>query len=314
MVVDFSNRLIGWGIAGAASVAGALLWSPPHDGSAPAPAPRQAATAAQDTRAPVPAKGSLGELLANARRDSLGGKAGELFSAPAPVPARPAPALAAAPAMAQNAVPPFPFNYVGWLRGSGKKEIYLQRGSSIISVKAGDVLKGFRIEAIGDEGMEVTWLSGGQRLSLAFADLTGAQDLPGAVAYSSSAFPTRASDGGASVQAGSRTVAANASAQPPSSSTAGGFTPAPASSPSAGGAIPTRAGAGGLLSSINAQQSAPSSGSMPTASAGGNAMQIDAAPSGAFPASAPPSGRLGVTPASAGKLGTEAVSSGKLGL
>ena len=277
MDVVLSKRLLGWGIAAAATGGGAFLWTAAPDG--PASAPVQPATTFQDAKAPAPAKENLAELLANARRDPLGRKAGELFSTPAAVPRGAAAAPAAAAPVTRNSVPPFPFKYSGWLRGSGLKEIYLERGGRMISVKAGDVLDGFRIDAIGNERMEVTYLSGGQRLSLAFAELNAAQDLPGAAAEASSALTARASDSN-------------------SFAMAGGFAAAPALSQRAGGRASSGASGGGPASSANAQPSAPSSGSMPTAVAPRSAMPIGVA----------------VDPASRGRLGSDPASSGNRGL
>ena len=70
--------------------------------------------------------------------------------------------------------PPFPFKYAGWLREGAARKVLLERGSMVVPVKAGDVLEGFRIDAVHDERLEVTFLASGQSLSLLITSLTSA--------------------------------------------------------------------------------------------------------------------------------------------
>jgi hypothetical protein len=195
-------------------------------------------------------------------------------------------------------VPPFPFKYAGWARNNGVQQVFLERGSMVLSIKAGDVLEGFRIDAIGDDRLEVTYLAADQQSSLLFASLTGGGERT---------LPTA---GSGAVASAALAATQFASAGPNAASTAGVF------APSAGGML-----LGGAPAAASAGSVASPSGSMPTGAgaagagaASALAMQIGPAPSGVFPLGATPSGRLGTDVSSTQQLGVETTNSSKLGL
>jgi hypothetical protein len=286
MWIPASKTRAGWAVIGVGAVAAAVYFNVPEQRNVPGPV---ASSPAQVTP-PVFAlpRGSLAELLANARRAPLPRKvAGDPFAGHASAPAMPV--VQAAPIPAKPAVPPFPFKYAGWLReGGGSAKIYLERGTAVFPIKVGDVLEGFRIDAIHDERVDVTFLAAGQQSSIMFASLTGSADAATAFA------------GTASV----------AGMQPSPAATQGSSAAAAAAPPQAvalpGAVARAQARSAGLIPrAISVAENAPPSGSMPTGGPG---------PSGASSAGSTPGGKLGVEPAASGKLGSEAVPSGKLGL
>jgi hypothetical protein len=170
MWIPGSKTLIGWAVIGVGTVAAAVHFSGPEERDVPAPA---ASPSAQGTPPVVaPPKDSLADLLANARRAPLPRKvAGDPFAGRAPAPA-PATQVQAAPVPPKPVAPPFPFKYAGWFQeGRDPAKVYLSRGDAVFPVKPGDVLEGFRIDAIQDERIEVTYLASGEQSSLALASL-----------------------------------------------------------------------------------------------------------------------------------------------
>jgi len=170
MWIPTSKTLAGWAVIGVGAVAAAVHFSGPEERNVP---PLAASPPAHGTPAVVaPPKDSLAELLANARRAPLPRKmAGDPFAGHAPAPA-PATQVQAAPVPPKPVAPPFPFKYAGWSReGRGPAKVYLSRGDAVFPVKPGDVLEGFRIDAVQDERIEVTYLASGEQSSLALASL-----------------------------------------------------------------------------------------------------------------------------------------------
>jgi len=171
MWIPTSKTLAGWAVIGVGAVAAAVHFSGPEERDVPAPV---ASPPAQGTSPVVAApKDSLADLLANARRAPLPRKmAGDPFAGRAPAPA-PTPQVQAAPIPPKPVAPPFPFKYAGWFQeGRGPAKVYLSRGDAVFPIKAGDVLEGFRIDAIQDERIELTYLASGEQSSLALASLT----------------------------------------------------------------------------------------------------------------------------------------------
>src|SRR5438552_4126514 len=297
MWIPASKTLTGWAVIGVGAVAAAVHFSGPEQRDVPAPVASSPAQATPPETAPP--RGSLADLLANARRAPLPRKvAGDPFAGHASAPAK---QVQAVPIPAKPVTPPFPFKYAGWFQeGRGPSKVYLSRGDTVFPIKAGDVLEGFRIDAVQGERIEVTYLASGEQSSLLLASLTGAAGgamLAGAsgtagLPQQSAALQSSSSGGGATSAPGASPAAALAGgvARTP----AAVATPAPATSRSAG-LIPR---------AVSVAESAPPSGSMPTGTA----------PADAFPAASAPSGKLGVEPAASGKLGSDAVQRGKLGL
>jgi hypothetical protein len=266
---------------------------------APSPAGEAPALASAPT-------GSLAELLASARRTPLSPQsAGPLFVIQEP--AR-APQIQAAPVPSRPAAPPFPFKYAGWFQeGRGSTKVYLSRGDIVFPMKAGDVLEGFRIDAVQGERIEVTYLASGEHSSLLLASLTGAAG--GATFAEASA--TALSPQSAAAGSSSGGMAASAPGASQAAVLAAGVVRGPAASAAA---TPMTSRSAGLISqAVGAAEKAASSGSMPIGPVPALAVQPGPVPSGAFPASSVPSGKLGVEPAAAGQLGSEAAPSGKLG-
>jgi hypothetical protein len=81
--------------------------------------------------------------------------------APAPrnvAPARRGQANAAA-ASAPKAAPPLPFTYAGWVSQDGKTEVYVQRGTELISLEAGQKIEpDYRVDSITDSSIRFTYL------------------------------------------------------------------------------------------------------------------------------------------------------------
>ena len=170
MRIPASKTLAGWAVIGAGALAAALYVSVPEQRNVPG---WVASSPAQATPAVVaPPRDSLADLLANARRAPLPRNvAGDPFAGRAPAPA-PATQVQAAPVPPKPVAPPFPFKYAGWSReGRGPAKVYLSRGDAVFPVKPGDVLEGFRIDAVQDERIEVTYLASGEQSSLALASL-----------------------------------------------------------------------------------------------------------------------------------------------
>lgn len=305
MWIPASKTLAGWAVVGVGTVAAAVHFSGPEQRNVPGPV---ASSPAQATPAVVaPPKDSLMELLANARRAAPPLKmVSDLFAGHTPTPA---PQGQAAPLQAKPVMPPFPFKYAGWLReSSGSVKIFLERGTTVFPIKVGDVLEGFRIDAIHDERIDLTFLAGSQQSSILFASLTGGAD--GATALAGMAgIGTQSSPQPAAAQLGG--TSAVAATAPQGFGSAGGVIRSPAL---AAAASTASRNAALIPQAISVAENAPPSGSMPTGQASTVAMQVGPVPSGTFPAGSAPSGKLGVEPAASGKLGSEAVPSGKLGL
>jgi len=296
MWIPAYKTLAGWAVIGVGAVAAAVYFSVPEPRNVPGPV---ASSPAQATPPVVaPARDSLAELLANARRAPLPRKvAGDPFAGHA---SAPAPQVQVAPIPLKPVAPPFPFKYAGWFQeGRGPAKVYLSRGDAVFPIKAGDVLEGFRIDAVQDERIEVTYLASGQQLSFLLASLAGA------------------ADGAMFADASGTTGLPPQSAAVQGSSSGGGAAATPGASQAAapgGGFVPAPRGAGLISHAISVAENAPPSGSMPTGPSPGLGMQLGPVSSGAFPAGSAPSGKLGVEPAASGKLGSEAVPRGKLGL
>ena len=210
-------------------------------------------------------------------------------------------AAPAAPApTAAITAPPFPFKYAGWLGKGAARKLLLERGSMVLQVRAGEVLEGFRIDAIHEERMDVTFVASGQPFSLLYASLTTA----------GAAVPNVV--GAASAEAFAAALPSAASATPATSmlasSSAGGFVPGPGSSPSSD--APRSAS---LAQAISTAADAPAAGSMPTGAASAPMMQIGSAPSGIFPSGPTPRGRLGFEPGPLRQLGSDVPQNAKLG-
>src|SRR5438552_5357150 len=169
MWIPASKTLTGWAVIGVGAVAAAVHFSGPEQRDIAAPVASAPAQATPPEAAPP--RGSLADLLANARRAPLPRKvAGDPFAGHASAPVT---QVQAAPIPAKPVAPPFPFKYAGWFQeGRGPAKVYLSRGDTLFPIKPGDVLEGFRIDAVHDERIEVTYLASGAQSSLALASLS----------------------------------------------------------------------------------------------------------------------------------------------
>src|SRR3989454_1669851 len=177
MWIPASKTLTGWAVIGVGAVAAAVHFSGPEQRDVPAPVASSPAQATPPEAAPP--RGSLANLLANARRTPLPRKvAGDPFAGRAPAPA-PATQVQAESIPEKPVRPPFPFKYAGWFQeGRGPAKVYLSRGDALFPIKAGDVLEGFRIDAVQDERIEVTYLASGEQSSLPLASLSQQAAVP----------------------------------------------------------------------------------------------------------------------------------------
>jgi hypothetical protein len=231
-------------------------------------------------------KEKTADLAAQLHRAPLPGEIrGQPFGALDWAPRRPALASAAAEAP----LPQFPFRFAGRLKERGGAEsLYLARGSDIFPIRVGELLEGFRIDALDGDRLDVTFVAGGQRLSMLLSSLTGAGD--GAAAASGP------SDSGTLLSAQS------AVAERPGSG-------------AAAAAIPSQAQAAAPAGTMRRASVSPASTSSSGRSSSQTATPGETPTYGSMPTdSAPFRSQLGVSPGSSERLGTEAASSRKLGL
>jgi len=131
-------------------------------------------------------KEKTADLAAQLHRAPLPGEIrGQPFGALDWAPRRPA---LASPAATAPLPPQFPFRFAGHLKERGGAEsLYLARGSDIFPIRVGDLLEGFRIDALLKDRIDVTFVADGQRLSMLLSSLTGAGDGAAAAAIPSEA-------------------------------------------------------------------------------------------------------------------------------
>lgn len=100
---------------------------------------------------------------------TLGKVRGELFGAPPPPP-KP---VAAAPTVAPAPVaPPNPYRFAGKVVRGGEEQVLLSKGDLVFSVKAGDTVDGtYKVESVGSEAIEFTYLPLGTRDRVAVASV-----------------------------------------------------------------------------------------------------------------------------------------------
>jgi hypothetical protein len=211
-------------------------------------------------------------------------------TAPSPVaiaPPRPAP-------------PAFPYKYAGTLKNTnGVTEAFLLRGAHLVPIKAGALLDGtWRIEALTEDRIEVTFVPLGERVSLALANLVGEGGI--SVGESTITTPAVAYAGATGVEPAASTPRANL---PTNSGMAGGFAAmpsapavaAPRAAPNASAATATAVSSAPAATSVALGSPTPVSatqlGSEPPTQ---GSMPLGAAPSGSFPKGDTPTGKLGL--------------------
>ena len=153
------KRLAGWGLAAAGTAAALFFVASPDGGKAPA-------ASADRSSAPQAVKKSPDALLDLAHRAALPRQpAGELFAAP--VVEKPRAQQPMRVVVEKPVAPNFPYKYAGWLRGGSSPEVYLAHAGRVFPVKVGDVVDGFRVDAIRDERIELTFVALGERTTVA---------------------------------------------------------------------------------------------------------------------------------------------------
>jgi hypothetical protein len=222
-------------------------------------------------------------------RDGLSSRVrADLF--PGPPPVRPREVAPAPVVIEKPTVPPFPYKYGGRLDAGNGALMFLQKGNELVAVKKGELLDGvWRIEAVADDRIEVSFVPLGERLSLSFASLT-----------TETAQGGRYADTPAAGRALSNTPTTDVAAAPARA--------ASATAPVAGGmgisappaAAPVQPGARrGTTLGAPPPAALPIVQTSPTQT---SPMQPGPAPSGAMPSSPAPVGRLGTDAPSQGSM------------
>lgn len=279
-----------------AAVAGAV-----HLAKRPGGELQSAAPASSDASRPgaAPKSANLAELIA-APRPALSREArADLFAPPRP---DPAPAKTVSAVASKPEVPPFPYRYGGWVAvGSDAHRLYyLQKGNQVFAVNKGEMLdEVWRVDAVNEDRIEVSFVPLGQQLSLSLASLTGEhapQGSQSAALGGASASGESASTGAAPARPLSRTPLASAASQPATT------TAPPPAGPVMGAPLtedprPSRAGVAGAAKSAatlpqNASAGPGSSSTVPTGRLGVDAPSSGSMPTG--PASLAPTGKLGL--------------------
>lgn len=282
--------------AGAAAISlSGPAGSDPRDGDRAAKAKPGAASASAQ-----PAKPGSPQSLTFSRPPFSAEARGELFGGAKPKRA-PAKAAKAAPAAAPPPVtPPFPYKYAGRYDAGSGEHVFLQKGNELVEINPGKMLDGvWRVDALKADGIDVSFVPGGQQLSMTFASLTSdpSQDRlaaspgvsPGRAVQPAAAPATSPDARRAQLAARTETVTFGGMglrgfAAPIAASTAPQSQSAPAGP---GNSAPPPSGRLGT--------EAPTSGSMPTGGAPtGSSMRIGPAASGSLPATPAPTGKLGL--------------------
>jgi hypothetical protein len=100
---------------------------------------------------------------------TLGKARGELFGAPPPPPAPKASAPIVAPA---PVAPPNPYRFAGKVVRGGEEVVLVSKGELVFPVKAGDTVDGtYKVESVGSEAIEFTYLPLGTRDRVAVASV-----------------------------------------------------------------------------------------------------------------------------------------------
>ena len=167
--------------AGGAAVVAVLLLA--SQGDAPTVAgPKSAASRAQQ-----PGAAGAERFAALPDREAVGRPAGQPFGSPSrPPPSR---AAAAAPVAAAPAAPPMPYRIAGQMVQGGAAQVVLAKGDRVLTVREGDTLEdGYRVEAIGPQGVTLLYVPMNIRETLPFASALGI-DAPAARPPARSAQP-----------------------------------------------------------------------------------------------------------------------------
>jgi len=152
------------GIVTAAGIATAAEFG---GGGAPTAAPVSSAPGAKQNPS---APDSLNDLFAGLRRSTMGAPRGDLFGNRSEAPARieqPAPVSVQPPLV-------FPYRYAGTVTQGGKVAAVLVKGNEMRIAEAGESLDGWRITAVLDGRINVTYIASGEALVVAL--LTGETD------------------------------------------------------------------------------------------------------------------------------------------
>ena len=111
---------------------------------------------------------------------TLGKVRGELFGAPPPPPkpAASAPIVAPAPV-----APPNPYRFAGKVVRGGEEQVLVSKGDLVFPIKVGDTVDGtYKVESVGSEAIEFTYLPLGTRDRVAVASVLDVAPAPAAAA------------------------------------------------------------------------------------------------------------------------------------
>jgi hypothetical protein len=153
-------------VAGGAAIA-AVVFLP--QGAAPTAAgPQPGAT----SRAQQPGTADAERFAALPGRETVGRPAGQPFGSPRPPP--PPRAATPAPVAAAPAAPPMPYRIAGQMVQGGAAQVVLAKGDRVLTVREGDTLEdGYRVEAIGPQGVTLLYVPMDIRETLPFASALG---------------------------------------------------------------------------------------------------------------------------------------------
>lgn len=181
------------------------------------------------------------------------------------------------------APPPFPFRYAGRIQSEEGTTFFLARAERVFPVRVGEVHEGFRIDAIDETRLSVTWIPGESRLSFPLAALIADEPSkpgPASATLAAASVPDQPAPAAPSPGAGADPVWF------PGTASGAGLPAVVAARPQPAAAGPSTVSSG----------APPESGSMPTAAS-----------------VAVPTGRLGAGPVSSGTLGNNPTQAGRLG-
>lgn len=209
-------------------------------------------------------------------------------------------------------VPPFPFTFLGKLGQQGAEpKVFLMRGEQLYTVRRGDVLDGaYRVDAIGENGIDVTYLPLDKHQDVAYADITprpgpgsyaqsggpvysspqrfAAADSPAVAAPGNTEVGTPGTPGGSVAVARTAQSASVGVAAGPASTDSGTTS---ASVPATDVPVPNPAAPGGTMVMLP-----PPSGTLPTQPRPSGTLPMEPPPSGFLPTLPPPSGTLPTLP------------------
>lgn len=152
----------------------ACLWAAqlPQDDEADLDLARPRRAAPPASRAMGEAPAPRGSVPAREAWPDPGAAALAAWQPPAPTPVATVLAPTASPASLPPQAPPFPYQLIGRLVEAGRTQALLGAEQRSLAVQVGDTIDGqWRVQAIGDESLELLWLPGPLPQTLRFKPL-----------------------------------------------------------------------------------------------------------------------------------------------